>query len=175
MSKIYTGTGDQGQTLLGDGQLVSKSDLRIEVLGTLDELNAILGLLHTSQYHLSEIITDLQSDLFCVGAIISRHPEPVDLAEKTRQLERQIDQWQKNLPQLRHFIFPGGCPTAGFLHLARTVCRRAERRLVALADAQPAESAETVITYLNRLSDFLFVLARRVNHQTSRREIIWDS
>jgi cob(I)alamin adenosyltransferase len=177
---IYTRTGDQGETDLLGGARVPKDALRPEVCGTLDELNALLGLARS--YPLSESVQSLagrlQSDLFRVaaevaaadpGALAAARIGPADVAA----LERAIDQCEAQLPPLRSFILPGGGQPAGVLHLARAVCRRAERRLVTLARSEPAAVSADLLAYVNRLSDLLFVLARMVNSQAGVAETIW--
>jgi cob(I)alamin adenosyltransferase len=169
---IYTRTGDQGETDLLGGARVPKDALRPEVCGTLDELNALLGLARS--YPLSESVQSLagqlQSDLFRVGAEVTAADPgalaaarigPADVAA----LEQAIDQCEAQLPPLRSFILPGGSQPAGVMHLARAVCRRAERRLVTLARNEPAAVSADLLAYVNRLSDLLFVLARTVNSQ----------
>ena len=169
---IYTRTGDQGETDLLGGARVPKDAVRPEVCGTLDELNALLGLARS--YPLSESVQSLagrlQSDLFRVGAevtaadpgaLAAARIAPADVAD----LERAIDQCEAQLPPLRSFILPGGGQPAGVMHLARAVCRRAERRLVTLARRNPAAVSADLLAYVNRLSDLLFVLARTVNSQ----------
>lgn len=168
--KIYTRTGDHGQTSLFGGTRVAKHDARIEAYGTVDELNSFLG-----------AITDLdgipaiQSDLFEIGAHLaspgtSRFPG-VDPA-RIEQLESAIDEMERELAPLTTFILPGGSPAAAQLHIARTVCRRAERRVVALEDESPA--TQSTIAYLNRLSDYLFVAARFANKRAGVPDVPWS-
>ena len=167
--KIYTRTGDGGQTSLFGGTRVSKSDARIEAYGTVDELNSFLGV--TGDL---DGMAAIQSDLFEIGAHLaspgtSRFPG-VD-PQRIEDLERAIDTMERELAPLTTFILPGGSATASQLHIARTVCRRAERRVVALEDDSPA--TQSTITYLNRLSDYLFVAARFANHQAGVADVPW--
>ncbi len=185
MTRIYTRSGDGGQTSLGDGTRTEKSSHRIDLYGDIDELNSILGCSlaslggdnATSLVTLRTALLDIQSQLFQVGAVIANpgrclalakdgsHPFPV------RSLEVLIDSLTRDLEPLNGFILPGGTPGAGFLHLARTVCRRVERKAVALAQDEPVPA--TVIAYLNRLSDFLFTAARAVNAAAGVPDVQW--
>lgn len=173
LDRIYTRGGDLGQTSLGDGKRVSKHDARVAAYGSVDELNAALGVarLHTAGVAWESWIDRIQNDLFDVGADLCV-PPPRDDDERSRSrlrvsldqvtwLEQCIDSANETLPPLTSFVIPGGMSLAAYLHLARTVCRRAERDVVALAADEPVTSE--VITYLNRLSDLLFVLARSAN------------
>ena len=173
--KIYTRTGDAGETSLFGGTRVSKSDPRIDAYGTVDELNAFIGAARASSPP-SSVDTQLaavQSDLFDVGAQLaspgSSRFTGVDVARITA-LEDAIDEMERELPQLTSFILPGGSMPAAQLHVARTVCRRAERLVVMLGDSSTA----TAITYLNRLSDYLFVAARFANHRAGLADVIWQ-
>lgn len=180
--KIYTKTGDRGETGLFDGRRVSKADPRVEACGEVDELGAWLGLVLAGDpgpdADLVDIITTIQRDLFALGARLA-DPErriaarvaKVGLDQQSVQrLESWIDRCEAELPPLRSFILAGGAPAGAMLHLARTICRRAERRVVSLGvDAVDPE----VIVYLNRLSDLLFVSARLVNHRAGVKEVEW--
>ena len=180
--KIYTRTGDTGTTALFGGDRVGKNHPRIEAYGTVDETNAYLGLARSlledqsGAVRLEPLLARLQDDLFILGADLATPSESravvprIDEAHITR-LEEAIDAFEADLPPLKHFILPGGTSVAGMLHVARTVCRRAERLTVA-ASAEEAISLEAAI-YLNRLSDLLFVLARWVNRQASIEEAAW--
>lgn len=181
LSKIYTKTGDRGDTGLGDGTRVPKHDLRIAAYGTVDELNAVLGLALTSglSEELAALLRTIQHDLFDVGAdlCVPQRDAPtrrtvlrVTEAYVTR-LEQAIDAFNTRLTPLRSFVLPGGTPPAAWLHLARTVCRRAERETVALGQRDPI-NAQAII-YLNRLSDLLFVMARVANDD-GRGDILWE-
>ena len=180
--KIYTRTGDTGTTALFGGDRVGKNHPRIEAYGTVDETNAHLGLARSllqdqpGAERLIAMLTRLQDDLFVLGADLatpsaSRATVPRIDETHIRHLEHAIDAFEADLPPLKHFILPGGTPVAGTLHVARTVCRRAERLTIA-ASAQEAISAEAAI-YLNRLSDLLFVLARWANRQAGIEEAAW--
>ncbi|HYS78374.1 MAG TPA: cob(I)yrinic acid a,c-diamide adenosyltransferase [Candidatus Dormibacteraeota bacterium] len=183
LSRIYTKTGDKGTTALGDGRRVSKDHPRIEAYGTVDELNSVLGLAISSglETEAAALLRGIQNDLFDLGADLCvpgrragrRSPARAPLrvrAAHVRPLEQAIDRLNASLRPLRSFILPGGSTASSWLHLARTVCRRAERRVVALARRESVNS-ETVI-YLNRLSDLLFVMARRAN-DTGRADVLW--
>lgn len=174
--KIYTKTGDAGETSLFGGTRVRKDDARIEAYGTIDELNSFLGVVRASwpsssldgQFHA------IQSDLFDIGAHLaspgrSRFAGPP--ASRVASLEQDIDAMESELTPLKTFILPGGTLAASHLHVARTVCRRGERLVVALRDEDEATKAS--ITYLNRLSDFLFVAARFANHQQGVADVPW--
>jgi cob(I)alamin adenosyltransferase len=178
--KIYTKTGDAGETSLFDNSRVSKADPRVDAYGEVDEVNAVLGaaLSHGVDDDIAAVLTTVQKDLFAVGARLadpsSRIAERVTKAavttEQIERLETTIDRLETELPPLRRFILPGGSSAGALLHLARTVCRRAERRVVALG----TDSVELgVIIYLNRLSDLLFVMARAVNHRAGIPETEW--
>jgi cob(I)alamin adenosyltransferase len=178
--KIYTKTGDTGETSLFDRSRVSKADPRVDAYGEVDELNACLGtaLAAGLDADLAEALTAIQKDLFAVGARLadpsSRIASRVAKASVTEadvaRLEQTIDRLEAELPPLARFILPGGSPAGALLHLARTVCRRAERRVVGLGSGavEPA-----VVVYLNRLSDLLFVMARAVNHRARAPEVEW--
>ena len=181
LTKIYTRAGDGGNTHLGDGSKVRKTDLRVEAMGAVDELNAILGVVISlcPEGELDRIGRQIQNDLFDVGADLCRPPITAEQdgdvlrldAGKPDSLERWIDQFNAGLSPLRSFVLPGGTPVAAQLHHTRTVCRRAERRVIALRDEGEGAST-TVITYLNRLSDLLFVLAREKN-DAGQADILW--
>jgi cob(I)alamin adenosyltransferase len=179
--KIYTKTGDRGETGLFGGPRVKKNDPRVEAYGDVDELNASVGVVRAivEDPELDAELARIQSELFCVGAELATPHEararsaipPVDPAW-TARLEQAIDTWTSEVPALTRFVLPGGTRTAAALHVARTVCRRAERRAVSLA--AEAEVEAEVLTYLNRLSDLLFVAARLANHRAQRAEPTWD-
>ena len=171
--KIYTKTGDAGETSLYGGSRVPKSHLRIEAIGAVDELNAYLGVLDMGE------LTRIQNELFTLGADLAT---PADTNSKLKilridaacvaLLEKEIDAWTEKLPQLTNFILPGGSKVAAQLHLARAICRRAERSVVRLAEID-AKLNKNILKYLNRLSDWLFVLARKVNADAGVAENIW--
>ena len=180
LSRIYTKTGDRGDTGLGDGTRVPKDHPRVAAYGSVDELNAVLGLLVccSPQAAESDLIRSIQNDLFDVGADLCL-PQTADekpgahlrvRAEQAERLERAIDRLNANLNPLKSFILPGGEGAAAWCHLARTVCRRAERDVVSLAREETVNPQ--VIIYLNRLSDLLFVLARVYNNN-GRDDILW--
>ena len=172
--KIYTRTGDAGETSLFGGTRVLKSDPRIDAYGTVDELNALIGAARAASpaSSIDALLASVQSDLFDVGAQLaspgSSRFTGVD-ASRITALENAIDEMERELAPLTSFILPGGSPAAAQLHIARTVCRRAERLVVALGDI----STPTTITYLNRLSDYLFVAARFANHRGGVADVIW--
>ena len=179
--KIYTRTGDSGETgLLGAGR-VRKNATRVEAYGGVDELNACLGVVCAAltDSGLLDLLASIQRDLLAVGAQLAdvRKEKGKDLeraalpAARVTDLERAIDRFEEELPPLKRFILPGGCETGARLHLARTVCRRTERRIAALAAEE--EIPAVILAYVNRLSDLLFVLARLVNHRAGAREIAW--
>ncbi|MDB5301082.1 MAG: ATP/cobalamin adenosyltransferase [Phycisphaerales bacterium] len=181
--KIYTKTGDDGTTGLIGGSRVSKGDARIECYGTVDELNAGIGLAlvaaEQSAAELAPMLRRVQNELFVVGSHLAtpdqsphRKSLPALHEKMVTRLEEEIDAAEVNLAPLRQFILPGGTEAAARLHLARTVCRRAERLLVAMS--QPNEAHGFVVTYLNRLSDWLFVQARRANAIAGVRDVPWE-
>jgi cob(I)alamin adenosyltransferase len=183
MSKIYTRTGDDGETSLFGGGRVRKDHVRVAAYGTIDELGAVLGvargllaLVDPTPVEVDEFVVMLQHQLFNLGAELAT-PQPdkhgtnrIDDADVAR-LEQAMDRWQAELEPLREFILPGGCPAAAQLHLARCVCRRAERLMVSLAADEPLRGE--VLRYVNRLSDTLFVLARHVNRLAGVPDITW--
>jgi cob(I)alamin adenosyltransferase len=178
--RIYTKTGDEGDTALFDGTRVSKTDPRVSAYGEVDELNAWLGLAraHAPGAAIDEVLAAVQRDLFALGAMladpahkIASRVEKASLgSDDVTRLERAIDRFEADLPPLRRFILAGGSPAGAFLHLARAVCRRAERGIVSLGREGVAP---VVIVYVNRLSDLLFVLARAANHQAGITETEW--
>lgn len=178
--KIYTRTGDRGDTGLIGGQRIRKSDPRIDCYGTIDELSAMLGLgAATLGDHdpLLRAIREVQNDLFVLGShLAAPDPSKANLPPLSdaliTRLEEQIDNAQDTLPPLDQFILPGGCQPAACLHLARTLCRRAERLLTALGDTEPLPPV--TLAYLNRLSDWLFVMARATNHVRGIADIPWE-
>jgi len=173
LSRIYTRTGDNGQTGLGDGSRVAKDRPRIEAIGAVDELNSLIGVVLSGdvpQPARAQLL-EVQHRLFDLGGELSLPGHTLIEADATQQLERQLDTLNADLPMLKEFILPGGCPAAAHCHLARSVCRRAERRLVTLADAETVNPA--AIQYINRLSDYLFVLARHLNREAQRTDVLW--
>jgi cob(I)alamin adenosyltransferase len=183
LSKIYTRTGDDGTTALGSGKRVAKYDLRVEAYGTLDETNAVIGLarLHTSETdpELNAMLARIQNDLFDLGADLCFPDETKDARGRLQvsdaqvaRLEEEIDLLNRSLQPLRSFVLPGGTPAAAFLHLARTVSRRAERLMVALASRPDEPVSEPGLRYVNRLSDFLFVASRYANGKGAS-DVLW--
>jgi cob(I)alamin adenosyltransferase len=184
--KIYTKTGDQGTTALFGGTRVPKHHIRIESYGTVDELNSHIGLLRDqeiNQLH-KEFLMQIQDKLFTVGAILATDPDKAILKsgqerlnipkiskEDVEQLEKAIDTMDEALPPMTHFVLPGGHPTVSICHICRCVCRRAERLTTALYEISPFH--ETTLVYLNRLSDYLFVLARKLSYELKAEEIKW--
>lgn len=181
LNRIYTRSGDKGETALGDGTRVAKPALRVEAYGTVDETNGALGLarLH-AQGEMDAALKRIQNDLFDLGADLCRperdgeaeaeHPPLRIVAAQVERLEREIDAMNAGLAPLRSFVLPGGTALAAHLHHARTVCRRAERLAVALAGAEPVSGA--ALQYLNRLSDWLFV-AGRVANDNGAGDVLW--
>lgn len=175
LSRIYTRTGDKGTTGLADGSRVPKNHACIEAIGCVDELNSVIGLLLTEPIDdgAARLLADTQHRLFDLGAELSLPPGNQRIvAADIDQLERQLDQYNESLAPLKDFILPGGSKAAALCHLARTVCRRAERALVAMNEQQPV--SETAMAFLNRLSDLLFVLARALNKQAGIADVLWQ-
>ncbi len=187
--KIYTRTGDKGKTSLIGGTRVSKAHLRLETYGTIDELNSVIGVVLATMDRPKQLashqvfIQRVQSDLFDIGSHLAC--EDAKLREKLPslreahivELEHKMDEFSASLPALKNFILPGGSVPAAHAHVARTVCRRAERLCVALSESQTdgSDVDPLIISYLNRLSDFLFILARTLNWGAKSEEIIWAS
>ncbi|WP_207688741.1 cob(I)yrinic acid a,c-diamide adenosyltransferase [Desulfonema limicola] len=189
--KVYTGTGDQGQTSLFSGERVKKCHDRVEAYGELDELNSFMGAIAASmpdekseeQRAVINEIQQIQSDLLIMGAVLATTPESPAFKslkkfdrEKSRQLELAIDRMDSVLPQLKSFILPGGHISSAWAHIARTVCRRAERRIISLDYGKEQDliiSFQEILIYINRLSDYLFMLGRYCNYITSTADISW--
>src|SRR4029434_3394445 len=181
--KIYTKTGDDGQTALFGGGRVDKNHPRAEAYGDIDELNAVLGVARAVEMmpRIDEVLVPIQRDLFSIGALLAT-PDPEKMREqltkarvdddRIAQLERAIDDGERELEPLKAFIIPGGTQKAAALHVARTVCRRAERRVVHLR--RDTDIPQLVVIYLNRLSDLLFVLSRVVTRRAGAGEVIWS-
>ncbi|MGI9228554.1 MAG: cob(I)yrinic acid a,c-diamide adenosyltransferase [Gammaproteobacteria bacterium] len=174
LSKIYTRTGDDGSTGLGDGSRIAKSAPRVALMGDIDELNCIIGVLLTADMDESihERLIDIQHGLFNLGGETSIPDYRMLTAASVKQLETYIDEYNRELPPLKEFILPGGNPAAARCHLARAVCRRAERTMVRLAETESVNEQGRV--YLNRLSDLLFVLARLFSRRDGGSEIYWE-
>lgn len=178
--KIYTKTGDGGETGLVDGSRIRKDHARVAAFGDVDELNAGIGVARThADEDLSQLLDGVQCDLFAIGAqiadpraqVASRREKAALAAGRIVDVERAIDAREAQMPPLSAFILPGGTPLAASLHVARTVCRRAERSVLALGRTDPVDPL--ILVYLNRLSDLLFVLARHANHVAGRPEPKW--
>ena len=178
--KIYTKTGDLGQTGLGDGSRVGKDHPRVAAYGDVDELNAAIGsALAQGDDQFSALLGGVQKDLFAIGAqladprerLTTQKPKATLASERTAALEQAIDEHEARLPPLSTFILPAGTSMATALHVARTICRRAERAIVALGREEPIDPE--ILVYLNRLSDLLFVLARRANQAAGRPDVPW--
>jgi cob(I)alamin adenosyltransferase len=184
--KVYTKTGDQGTTALFGGTRVPKHHIRIESYGTIDELNSHIGLIRDQDIHQNykDILMHIQDRLFTIGAILATDPDKATLKSGQARLnipkisnkdiellEKEMDQMEDSLPPMTHFVLPGGHQTVSFCHIARTVCRRAERLAAHLNDLEPFQP-ETLM-YINRLSDYLFVLARKLSKDLQAEEIKW--
>ncbi|WP_375324995.1 cob(I)yrinic acid a,c-diamide adenosyltransferase [Flagellimonas sp. GZD32] len=178
--KIYTKTGDKGTTALFTGRRVPKHHIRIESYGTIDELNSHLGLLRDQEIDVrsKEMLSLIQTKLFTVGSILATEPKkdarlkiPRISPEDIELLEREMDAMNEELPEMTHFILPGGHTTVSYCHIARTVCRRGERMITYLHENEPVP--DSVLSYINRLSDYLFVLARKLSKDLKAQEIKW--
>jgi len=173
LTRIYTRTGDGGTTGLADGSRVAKDAARIEAIGAVDELNSVVGMLLSERLprDLRRCLTDVQHDLFDLGGELSVPGHAIMTEAYVTRLEKLLDRLNAELPPLKDFVLPGGSPAAGCAHVARAVCRRAERRVVTLAGKEIAPPF--AMRYLNRLSDLLFVLARVFNRRTRRGDVLW--
>jgi cob(I)alamin adenosyltransferase len=175
LSKIYTRTGDDGTTGLGDGSRVNKDSLRVEAMGDVDELNAVIGILLTEPLseNIAAVLTRVQHDLFDLGGEICIPGFEMVKPERIQALEQTLDRLNEQLEPLQEFILPGGSRAAAYCHLARTVCRRAERQLTRLS----REEAVTPVSlqYLNRLSDLLFVMCRILNKDAGKADVLWKN
>lgn len=184
--KVYTKTGDKGTTALFGGTRVPKHHIRIDSYGTVDELNSHIGLIRDQEInpHYQNVLMDIQDLLFTVGAVLATDPDKAILKngkerlnipkisdDNIAALEREMDTMDAALPPMTHFVLPGGHQTVSFCHIARCVCRRAERLASALYEIEPFD--ENTLKYLNRLSDYLFVLARKLSHDLQANEIKW--
>jgi cob(I)alamin adenosyltransferase len=178
--KIYTKTGDDGTTGLIGGSRVKKYDARLEAYGTVDELNASIGILRTAELpeNVVEILNQVQNKLFNIGSLLASDDKgatfTANLAitdENIKVLEDAIDEYQNLLPELTHFILPGGNFASAQCHVARTICRRAERRILEFADQSKVQTE--IIIYINRLSDFFFVLSRKLGYDNGMAEVTW--
>jgi len=178
--KIYTGFGDEGKTRLYGGQIVDKDNLRVEVYGTIDELNSVIGVVvtHIENKRLIEDLQDIQNRLFEISAELAtpeagniNSEDPVINNQNIKEIEKKIDNLDNQLDPLKNFILPGGSQGASFCHLARTICRRAERTLISLNKVELINSR--IIVFINRLSDFLFVVARFINKEQNIDDLPW--
>lgn len=178
--KIYTKTGDKATTALFTGKRVSKHHIRIESYGTIDELNSFLGLIRDQKIDANsrQVLTTIQNKLFTVGAILATEPKkdnrlkiPRIDSEDIELLENEMDKMNESLPEMTHFILPGGHVTVSYCHISRTVCRRAERMISYLHENEPVP--DNVLAYVNRLSDYLFVLARKLSKDLQAEEVKW--
>ena len=174
LSKIYTRTGDDGTTGLGDGVRVAKDSLRVEAIGCVDELNSQIGVIlaHPISEDIHHCLTAVQHDLFNLGGELCLPDYTMMTTGHTTQLETWLDEFNARLPALKEFILPGGSPAAAHCHVARAICRRAERRVTTLKREERIGNA--VLTYLNRLSDLLFVFARILCSQARGQEVLWQ-
>ena len=185
--KIYTKTGDKGTTALFGGTRVPKHHIRIDSYGTIDELNSYVGLIRDQDIdeHYKNILLEIQSQMFVIGSILATDPDKSSLKngkerlniekideEDIALLEQEIDSMNSSIQQMTHFILPGGHTIVSYCHIARCVCRRAERMACLLNENEPVN--EYVLKYLNRLSDYLFVLARKLTHELKIEEIKWN-
>ncbi len=174
LSKIYTRTGDSGETGLGDGSRTRKDNPRVVALGEIDELNSAIGVLLAEQIpeKIRAVLENVQHDLFDLGGDVSIPGRATMTEGQVQRLETLLDTFNSALPPLKEFILPGGTRAAGLAHLARTVCRRAERSIVALSSAEKVGDPARV--YLNRLSDLFFVLGRALNREGGRGYMLWQ-
>lgn len=175
LSKIYTRTGDAGTTGLGDGTRVAKNHLRVQAMGDVDELNAVIGVLltETMSQPVMDVMTRIQHDLFDLGGELCMPGYQMVKPERVSALEQTLDAWNESLAPLKEFILPGGSKAAAYCHLARTVCRRAERTMHTLnAQEQLTEVSQQ---YINRLSDLLFVLCRILNQEAGVADVLWNN
>lgn len=174
--KLYTKQGDQGKTRLGNGSIVYKDDLIIKSIGSIDELNALLGLVHVQHLYVGSdfaLIRKIQDELFCIGSEIAMSKMKYKgIEDDILFLENQIDKVSEQLEPLKNFILPGGSQVSAWFHFARTVCRRAERDFVEMFKYHHGEVNERIIVYLNRLSDLLFALAR-FHNSCGKNDVIW--
>lgn len=179
-SKVYTKKGDDGTTALFGGARRKKYDVRIEAYGSVDELNSYLGLIRDQDIHetFKTQLLEIQDRLFTLGAILASDPSKSNLKVPSLALadvtflENAMDKMDEDLPAMKSFVLPGGHTTVSFIHIARCICRRTERQIVNLHDLEPVE--EVILQYINRLSDYLFVLSRKVSLDLSAEEIPWE-
>lgn len=175
LTKIYTKKGDDGSTSLDAKNRIAKDHIRIEAIGTIDELNSVIGMVLAfckTDSAIQNIFLQIQHDLLNLGGELSLPSYVVITEEKVQQLEKNLDEWNATLPLLKEFILPGGNPASATCHLARTVCRRAERVLVTLNREEKINPE--ILRYTNRLSDLLFVAARMLSQEAGNKEVLWD-
>jgi cob(I)alamin adenosyltransferase len=175
LSKIYTRTGDAGTTGLGDGTRVAKDSLRVIAMGDVDELNSVIGLMLCEPIpeRVAAVLVRIQHDLFDMGGEICMPGYAMIKAARVTALEAQLDEWNDTLTPLKEFILPGGSRAAAYCHLARTVCRRAERQMTTLNNQE--KITEISLQYINRLSDLLFVLCRILNKEAGVPDVLWNN
>ncbi len=175
LSKIYTRTGDDGTTGLANGERIDKSNIRLEVIGNIDEINSLIGVIEATDIpdDISGYLLNIQHQLFDIGGEIATPGNAAVSPACVERLEELIESYNENLPKLKEFVLPGGSLSASVFHLARSVCRRCERSMVELSRTEYV-NPET-LRYINRLSDLLFVLARALNQGEGGKEIFWDS
>lgn len=178
--KVYTKTGDKGKTALIGGKRVYKDDLKIEAYGTVDELNSTIGLVRDLYQEEFNFLILIQDRLFTLGSLLASTTEksksklPQLIEEDVLHLEAEIDKLTKDLPALTSFILPGGHPAVSHTHIARCICRRAERRVVSLNQVEETDKYDLILAYLNRLSDYLFTLARKISIDVKATETAWN-
>jgi cob(I)alamin adenosyltransferase len=174
LTKIYTRTGDDGTTGLADGSRLSKDAARIDAMGDIDELNSAIGLLSSEELpeRLRQLLSSLQHDLFDIGGELSLPGHTLISDTHVARLERELDELNSSIPPLKDFILPGGTRAAATAHVARTICRRAERKLVSLSQEEVVPPL--LLQYLNRLSDLLFVCARVLNREAGGQDVLWQ-
>lgn len=175
ISRVYTRTGDAGETALGDGSRVPKDHLRVEAMGEVDEVNCFLGMVlsHNLPRPVRECLARIQHELFDLGGELCIPNHRMLTPDHIKRLEHELEIFNTELPHLKEFVLPGGGRATSICHVARAVCRRAERRVVTLAREEPV--SPELVAYLNRLSDLLFVIARTVSRSEGRREVLWDT
>lgn len=182
ITKVYTKTGDKGTTGLIGGVRISKSHVRLEAYGSIDELNSFIGLLDSIVIddHIKSTLTRIQSNLFTIGSYLATDQTNTPLSQfaklkegETEYIEKEIDTILDELPERHGFVLPGGCQSASMSHVCRTICRRAERRIIGLSEK--ANVGEDIISYVNRLSDFFFVLAKKLNFLEGKEEKTWET
>ncbi|MFP4289539.1 MAG: cob(I)yrinic acid a,c-diamide adenosyltransferase [Bacteroidales bacterium] len=179
--KIYTKTGDKGETSLIGGKRVPKDHIRIEAYGTVDELNSFVGLIRSQDInpHYQQVLLDIQENLFVAESLLAKDEGEVKVQlpcvkeDDITMLEKEIDKMNEELPELKNFILPGGHISASYAHVARCVCRRAERIIITLSSERKVP--EIILRYINRLSDYFFVLARKLSHDKNTGDILWKS